>query len=534
MLCVDMKNDYKCNKKLISPIIIILVLILSSGCIDKLDEGRGTEKIQKDVLVIAFFDNDSIYPFRSTVGNQITIKPNIFNGLVEFGETFQIIPALSKSWNNLDDYTWRFFLRKNVKFHNGYNFTSEDVKYSIDEIYISYKSFIEEVIVVDNYTIDIKTIKPFSSLLQKLARDFVVFSKKYIEETEDNWPIGTGAYKLVEYVENNYTKLERFDEYWKEKPSIKSVIFRLIKDDNERINELVSENIDIAEYNVNKTIDEIKNKEGIKMVKFPPLSTYIIGFDLRENGSYGFPDGENPTADVRVRKAIFHAIDIEPLINGPFQGLAIPASQFITPYIFGYNPEIERLSYNLETARELLEEAGYDDGFDIEMDCITHMYEYNVENTRLITEQLSEIGINVTVNSMSIEEFNKKVVLEKNTSLWLVGWGTISVDGGVVYDYFIRTEGENLTGFYNSGHYSNPEVDRIGEEASVEMDPEKKLKLLQEGFRIAIVDDVIVVPLFSQELFVFAADYVEMQPRADLKIVVEDIRFNYNDTKHLV
>ena len=155
---------------------------------------------------------------------------------------------------------------------------------------------------------------------------------------------------------------------------------------------------------------------------------------------------------------------------------------------------------------------------------------YNVENTRLIAEQLSEIGINVSINGLSIEEFNKKVVVEKNTSLWLVGWGTISVDGGVVYDYFIKTEGENFSGFYNSGYYSNDEVDRIGMEASFEMDPEKRLELLQEGFRIAIVDDVIVVPLFSQELFVFTADYVEMVPRADLKIVVEDIRFYNNDT----
>jgi peptide/nickel transport system substrate-binding protein len=302
-------------------------------------------------------------------------------------------------------------------------------------------------------------------------------------------------------------------------------MFRLIEDDQERIDELESGNIDIAEYNIDENFDEISKKKGIKIVKFPPLSTYIIGFDLRENGSYGFPDGENPTADLKVRKAIYHAIDLEPLINGPFKGLAIPATQFITSYIFGYNPEIERLSYDLDTARNLLEEAGYGEGFDIEMDCITEMYEYNVENTRLIADQLSDIGINVSVNGMSMQEFNQKVVLEKNTSLWLVGWGTISVDGGVVYDLFIRPEGENLTGFYNSGHYLNEEVERLGAEASIEIKPNKRVKLLQEGFKIAIVDDVIVVPLFSQELFVLTADYVDIQPRADLKVLVEDIEF---------
>ena len=125
-----------------------------------------------------------------------------------------------------------------------------------------------------------------------------------------------------------------------------------------------------------------------------------------------------------------------------------------------------------------------------------------------------------------MEEFNKKVVLEKNTSLWLVGWGTISIDGGVVYDYFLRSESDNLTGYYNSGHYYNAEVERLGEEAFTEMNTEERLKRLQEGFKIAIADDVIVVPLFSQELFVFTADYIDFEPRADLKLVVENIDFN--------
>lgn len=513
-------------KKISTSIVCLLIVISLCGCIDISNIENNKDIEDKDVLVVGYFENLSLNPFRLNVYNQLTIKPNLFNGLVEFDEKFKIIPALSESWNNPDNLTWRFFLRENVKFHNGYNFTAEDVKYSIDEIFVSYKSFIKEVIIVNNFTIEIKTYEPYPGFLSKLAQSFIIFSKKYIEETETNWPIGTGAYKLSEYEENNYTKLERFDDYWKEKPSIKTVIFRFIEDDQERINELVSGNIDIAEYNIDESIDEILQEEGIKLVKFPPLSTYIIGFDLRENGSYGFPDEKNPTSDLRVRKAIYHAIDIEPLINGPFKGLAIPATQFITAYIFGYNPEIERLSYDVDLARDLLEEAGYGEGFDIEMDCITENYEYNLENVGLIADQLSEIGINVSLNCLSMEEFNKKVVLEKNTSLWLVGWGTISIDGGFVYNYFIRTEGENQSGFYNSGHYYNSEVERLGEEAFSEMNSEERSKRLQEGFKIAIVDDVIVVPLFSQELFVLTGDYIDFEPRADLKLVVENVDIN--------
>jgi peptide/nickel transport system substrate-binding protein len=335
--------------------------------------------------------------------------------------------------------------------------------------------------------------------------------------------IGTGPYRLTDYKFENYTTLKRFDQYWGEKPEIKTVVFRAIEDDEERLDALLTGKIDIADYNIDEKIEQIMQEKNITLVKYPPLSTYIIGFDLRENGSYGYPDGQNPTADIRVRKAIYQAINITPLINDPFKGLAKPTSQLVTPYIFGYNPQIERLPYNITAAKQLLAEAGYEEGFDIVMDCITEGFEYNAENCYLITQQLSNIGIHVIMNNLSMDEYNDKVIREKNTSMYLFGWGEISMDGSRIYDLF-RSVGENL-GTYNSGYYSNAEVDQLGIAASQEMNTYERLLLLQEGFRIALVDDVAVVPLFSQILFTLTAPDVEFIPRADLRVVVKDIRF---------
>jgi peptide/nickel transport system substrate-binding protein len=300
-------------------------------------------------------------------------------------------------------------------------------------------------------------------------------------------------------------------------------VFKIIEDDQERLNALLTGAIDIAEYNIDDTIDQILREENITVVKYPPLSTYYIGFDMRENNSYGFPDDMNPTADVRVRKAIYHAINITPLIQGPFHGYAQPESQIINPFVFGYNPRIERLAYNVTAAKQLLAEAGYDQGFDIVMDCITEGYDYNAENSYLIAQQLSAVGIHVTLNNLSMDEYNTKVIAERNTSMYLLGYGTISVDGGWIYDLFIRSVGDSL-GRYNSGYYSNAEVDRLGAAASQEMNPEARLQLLQDGFWIALVDDVMVVPLFSQELLVLTAKNIDLEPRADLRIVVKDVR----------
>jgi peptide/nickel transport system substrate-binding protein len=467
---------------------------------------------------------ECIYPLSVINDNFWTIVPNIFEGLVEFDKDFRIIPSLAVSWNNPDNLTWRFYLRQGVRFHNGDDFVAEDVKFSLGTFTDGYDSVIRDIIVLDNYTVEIITYEPAPGLLSRLAHTGIIVSKNVTEQSSGQGLVGTGPYRLDDYEIGVYTTLERFDGYWGEKPEIKTVRFTSIEDNEERLNALLSGAIDVAEYNIDDKIDQIMQEDNITLVKYPPLSTYIIGFDMRENGSYGFPNEMNPTADLRVRKAIYQAINITPLINGPFKGFAKPESQLIVPYIFGYNPEITRLPYNLTSSRQLLAEAGYENGFDIILDCITEGYEYNAENCYLIAQQLSEAGIHVILNNLSVDEFNKKVVSERNTSMYLVGYGMISMDGGWFYDLFIRSVGEHL-GQYNSGHYSNDEVDLLGIAASHEMKSEKRLQLLQEGFRIAMVDDIAVVPLFSQELFTLTVKNIDLEPRADLRIVVKDIRF---------
>jgi len=338
-------TENRLHKKIIF-ISFILMLLFSSGCI-KISNVDNNNNSKKDTLIWGVMSAERIYPMDVTDDNFWTIIPNIFNGLVEFDENFRIIPSLAVSWNTPDSLTWRFYLRQGVKFHNGNNFIAEDVRYSIGAFYSGFDSIIKDIIVLDNYTIEFKTFEPNPSLLERLAHMGIIFCKNVTEQSDGQGLIGTGAYRLGDYEIDTYTNLERFDEYWGEKPEIKTVVFKAIENDEERLNALLSGTIDIAEYNVDDKIDQIMQEENITLVKYPPLSTYIIGFDVRENGSYGFPEGINPTADFRVRKAIYQAIDIAPLINGPFKGLAKPASQFITPYIFGYNPGIERLPYNV-------------------------------------------------------------------------------------------------------------------------------------------------------------------------------------------
>lgn len=505
--------DYSSIKIVLTLSLVVIVSL--SGCIDL----KQDEQTMKDTLICGLLRPERFAPFPITSENALTIIPNVYETLVEFDANFRVIPALAVSWVNPDNLTWLFNLRRGVKFHNGENFTAEDVKFTLENrSYDYYYDIIENITIVDEHTIKIRTYKSSPALLP-LAYESFIFCKNTTSEQEFT---GTGPYQITDYDPGNYMKLEWFEDYWGEPPQIKTVYFKAIENTVKRVDALVSGEIDIAEYFMDEKYDDISKNSNVTVVTYPPLTRFIIGFDMRENGSYAFPNGENPTADIRVRKAIYQAINVTSLINGPCKGLAEPISQFFSSAVFGYNPEIKRLPYNITESRRLLAEAGYENGFNITADNLGQGY--NILSSILITQQLAEVGIHVTLTNLSFIEFEKKVLIERNTSMYLIGYSIVTVDGGSEYDYFIRSIGQN-TGQSNSGYYSNSEVDRIGIEASQEMVSQTRLQLLQEGFRIALVDDVAYVPLFAQKYTTLKANNVVFTPRGDLRLIIKNIRF---------
>jgi peptide/nickel transport system substrate-binding protein len=249
-----------------------------------------------------------------------------------------------------------------------------------------------------------------------------------------------------------------------------------------------------------------------------------LSFDFREHNSTFSEDEINPLADIRVRKAIYHSINLDEIIERVFDGTIFcePASQFVTPLIYGYNPEISRLDYDIDEARRLLNESGYPDGFDLVMDCPIEFFEH-IKICEVIEEQLSKI-LNFSLNTIPVGEYFTKII-ERNTSFYIIGWMAATGDGGEIYDYLIRSvDVEAGVGTYNAGFYSNPMVDVIGEEVTYIMDFEERLDLMQEGFKIAL-DDIAWIPLISPKLINGVADYVDWVPSANMNIRVENIRF---------
>jgi peptide/nickel transport system substrate-binding protein len=504
----------------------ILIIVSTCGCLIQYD----TDNSVNDDLTIGLTDMSfGFYPWLESYDvTSISLNHNIFNTLVGFDEIFRVKAELAESWNNPDNLTWRFRIRKNVKFHNGYNLTAEDVKYSIDLIKKDENNVLRDLLIsvnetriVDDLTVDIITNRPCPVMLNKLTDVFIV-SKKYQQETKSKIPVGTSAYKFVEHVEKNYTLLERFDDYWKGKADFKTVTFKLIENSTQRKDALINNEVDIAENILPFYYESLANLSNITLYIITVPSVTYLGFDFRENNSAGYDDQINPLSNLNVRKAIYHAINVDSIIERVYNNTIFcePASQYITPHIYGYNPDISRLEYNLEESKKLLNESGYPDGFDLVMDCAIEFYEHT-KICEVVDEQLSKI-LNFSLNILPLEEFFTKII-ERNTSFYIVGWMAATGDGGEIYDYLIRTVDTNKgIGTYNAGYYSNPEIDDIGEEISYTMDFKERLRLIQVGYKIAS-DDVACIPLVSTKMIYGVRNNIDWLPSSNMNIIVEDI-----------
>jgi peptide/nickel transport system substrate-binding protein len=511
------------KKIMVVAIVIILLCVGFSGCINQ--AGEDTQK-KRELLTIGVAEGPrGFFPWIDSYDTTtIGINFNIFNSLVEFDNSFRLLPKLAKSWNNPDNCTWRFFLRSDVKFQNGYNFTAYDVKYTLDLIKDNKSNVlrdliteIKEVSIVDNYTVDIITYQPFPILLNKLT-GIPIASQRYLEETREKWPIGTGAYKLQEYVPDDHITLERFDDYRMGSPVIQKVIFKIIQDPEALKNALISRDIDIMEHVPPSDVGELSNTSGLSIKRVSSPTVWYLGFDFREN-SPSFPGEKNPLTDLRVRKALYQAIDINEILK-LHASSAEPASQFLSPLIFGFNPEIQRLPYDLNASRQLLQEAGYENGFNLTLDC-PEGWPTQLKISNEIVRQLSQV-LSVKLNLLPTDEYYNQLYMG-NCSIYLLGWIPATGDGGEIFDYLLRSEHDPLgRGSYNFGYYSNATVDHITEEVAHTMNQKTRRDLMRDGFRVAM-DDVACIPLYVSVCNIGVADYIAWNPRSDLMTLVEEI-----------
>jgi len=446
----------------------------------------GTEKplVKIGMPVEAF----GIFPENYTESRSIAFNANIFEGLTII-RNGKVVTGLAVSWSNPDKYTWRFKLRGSVTFHNGNKFSAEDVKYSIEQAQandwpLPYLSSVDKVVITDDATVELKTKEPDPVLLPKLATVFII-SKQQAEKDGFKNLAGTGPYKLLKFEEKTYS-LEANPNYWGGKPKIKQVIYKIISPE-ETAEALLSGGVDIA--NLTSSADNQKlSGQGFSVKSYNLPVVFFLTFDFTRDKTAYVDEPKNPFKDKGVRQALLYGINIDEFIkNAVTDGQ--PASQLVTSEIFGFDPKIKRPAYDLTKAKKLLTDSGYPNGFSLTVD-VPASYQTDKE----IVRQLERLGLKVDARILQTEEDYARTD-SGDYSLMAAAWAAETLDTGEILNDLLHTKGP-----FNIGGYSNAELDKLTDEASVTFDSKKRLALLQKATKVA-VEDLAWLPLYTTKSF---------------------------------
>lgn len=455
---------------------------------------------------------------------------SVFDALVNLDDSQKPISGLAKSWRTIDDRTWEFKLREGVAFHNGEKFDATSVKFSLERakthpksLQKGYIALVREITIIDPATIQIKTEKPFPDLPLNVSH-IAIYPEKYIKSTGDEkfayQPIGTGPYKVVEWIKDRHAKLMANDSYWGGPPRIKEATLRPIPEGVTRVAALLRGEVDIIEHVPFPDIKRVNSNPGTRVISRPGIRIIYVAFDVKRqkggpapDGSPGIPAGQpNPFTDIRVRQAVYYALDIDEITKFVMQGAATPADQFIPSVWFGAQPGMKRPKFDLERAKKLLAEAGYPNGFKVRMDCTSDRYINDKEIAIAIAAQLSKAGIMVEVNALPRAIFFPKMqALE--TSFHLSGWGGVSA-GHSLLALVGTINPKTGGGRANYGAYSNPKMDNLIELALTTLLPAKRMEYFKAASEL-IQEDVAKVPLHFENINHGISNKFDMGVRID-------------------
>ncbi|MDJ1465473.1 ABC transporter substrate-binding protein [Nitratireductor sp. GZWM139] len=453
----------------------------------------------------------SIDPHFTAAGTHAEAMKHIYDTLVKSGNGLELEPGLAESWTAIDDSTWEFKLRQGVKFHDGSDFTAEDVKFSIERIpnvagpnpTTIYVRRVASIEIVDPYTIRVKTDGPAPTLPNDFIRLFVVshtaaadFSTKDTANEGFNSgkaAIGTGPYKFVSWTPKEELVLEKFDGYWGGTEPWDKVVRKEIPNDASRVAQLKAGQVDIVARVPAADVPVLERDSALKVTRENSVYLFNVEFDFREDSpQITAKDGsrldKNPFLDPRVREAIDLAIDRETITEIAMETMGTAPSQLVTPNIFGYNDALQVPEYNVAKAKELMAEAGYPDGFAVTFSFTNDRLPSDKDVGTTIAQMLASINIKADANAApGAVYFPAKTRGE--FSFTMSGWGTLTGEANYTLSSLVHTnDPETKMGAFNVRGYSNPDMDRLIEEAAAEMDEGKRRELLEEANALVATD----------------------------------------------
>ncbi|MBO6947600.1 MAG: ABC transporter substrate-binding protein [Rhodospirillales bacterium] len=477
---------------------------------------------QAESLTIGYgSEPSSIDPHYHNLTPNNSMAAHIFSRLIEQDEKQRLTPGLATEWKAVDDLTWEFKLRKGVKFHDGSDFNADDVMATVKRapnvpnspssfaLYLKGKTFEK----VDDFTIRVKTEAPYPLMPVDISTIHIISDKAVDASTEDfnsgKATAGTGPYKFVEWVPGDRIVLERYEGYHGDKPEWDKVTYKPIKSGPSRVAALLAGDVDFID-NV-PTIDISRLEKDANLSLSQGISNRVIYLHMdqfrEDTPDITAKDGskiKNPLLDPNVRKALSKAISRDLIVERVMEGVAIPAGQLLPEGFFGVSPNLKPEKYDPEGAKKMLADAGYPDGFKMKVHGPNDRYINDAKILEAVAQMFSRIGIETSVETMTKSVFFKRASRGgpgnvPEFSFVLVGWGSGTGEASSPLKSLLATYNKDKgMGSSNRGRHSNPEFDKILDEALSTVDDDKRAALLAKATDIGIGEDQGIIPLHYQ------------------------------------
>ncbi|HMN77021.1 MAG TPA: ABC transporter substrate-binding protein [Burkholderiaceae bacterium] len=467
------------------------------------------------------FDPQTMDPHALALLYQTRIYTQVYDSLVNRDEQFRLEPSLAVSWQAAGATTWRFRLRPGVTFHDGTPFTADDVVFSIERALgpSSQRAFQLKGVTgakrIDDLTVDVQLEAPDAVLPEKFvglaimsrawcvkhgverAQDFNAKQETYAVRNAN----GTGPFRLERYEPDVRTVLKANPAWWgrddKRNGNLVEVTFVSIRQDATRLAALASGEIDLVLDPPFQDVDRLARDSRLTVLQTADIGQQYFTFDQWRDEIEGSDvKGRNPFKDLRVRRAVYQAINVELIVQKVLRGQGAPTGAFLSPRVDGSPPELDRrLPFDPAKAKALLAEAGYPNGFSVTLDCVNIAYRENV--CQAASAMLTQVGIRTTLRASPTNQFFPR--LSQGTSAFIeFGW-TPTTDAWATLNALFHTWSKDGFGTFNAGRYSNPQLDRLIDDIRVEPDAAKRRAMVGAALRM-IGDDLPYVPLCRRTL----------------------------------
>ncbi len=463
------------------------------------------------------------------------VAVHVFDRLVHHDAQQRIGPGLAVSWRAIDDLTWEFKLRPGVRYHDGSEFTAEDVVATLKRVpwvpnspspFTLYTRAIIATETLDSHTIRFKTRTPWPLLPNDLAT-LAIVNRNAVEAPTGDFnsgraAIGTGPFKLGEFIPNDRITLLRNDAYWGPKPHWQKVTLKLIINDTSRTAALLAGDVQMIEAVPTGDLARLRTSPQIAVHQITSNRLIYLAMDQARDPSPFAADkagqilARNPLKDLRVRQAISKAINRQGIVDRLFEGAAIPAGGFLPDGFFGTSPKLQPDALDIDGARKLLTAAGFPNGLSLTLHGPNDRYPNDDKVLQAIGPMLARVGIDAKIVTLPWATFATQASAPHYAySAVLLGWGSGTGEVSSPLRSLVASPNrERGTGAANRGRYSNAAVDALTEKAMGTVDDKARERLLQEASEIAMADRAII-PLYYQINIWATRRGVTYVPRSD-------------------